>query len=185
MTDKELRLLLGDYGIEDTTQFVKDLNKDQKVEIKGLLDQRVMQEPSSYAYDPVSAPRENLGMNPNNQPMAMQVYQGANYAGIPLSLLGGGNTQVGGGVKGAMFGGRVGAEMNLSPEQQLALGVSGGGTRMTYGIGQPYEGQANRSDIMGIDATMRDLARNQEFGAAYQKDPKMNPFLSLFYRKQF
>jgi len=185
MTDKELRLLLGDYGIENTTQFVKDLNKDQKIEIKGLLDQRMMQEPSSYGYDPVGAPTENLGMNPNIRSMAMQNYQGAPFAGLPISLLGGGNTHVGGGVKGSMFGGRLGAEMDLSPEQQLALGVSGGGTRMTYGIGQPYEGQANRSDIMGIDATYRDFAKNQEFGAAYQKDPKMNPFLSLFYRKQF
>ena len=185
MTDKELRLLLGDYGIEDTKQFVKDLDKDQKIEIKGLLDQRTMEAPSSYAYDPVSAPRENLGMNPNNMPMGMQNFQGAQFTGLPVSLLGGGNTHVGGGIKGNMFGGRLGAEMNLSPEQMLALGVSGGGTRMTYGIGQPYEGQANRSDIMGVDATVRDLARNQEFGAAFQKDPKMNPFLSLFYRKQF
>jgi hypothetical protein len=185
MTDKELRLLLGDYGIEDTKQFVKDLDAEQKTEIKGLLDQKVMQMPSSYGYDPVSAPRESLGMNPNNQPMAMQNYQGANYAGIPLSLLGGGNTHVGGGINGAMFGGRVGAEMNLSPEQQLALGVSGGGTKLTYGVGTPYQGQANRSDIMGVDATIRNFARNEEFGAAYQKDPKMNPFLSLFYRKQF
>lgn len=185
MTDKELRLLLGDYGIDEPAQFVKNLDKDQKTEIKGLLDQRMMQEPSSYGYDPVSAPSENLGMNPNNQPMAMQNYQGAPNTGLPVSLLGSANTQVGGGIKGNMFGGRLGAEMNLSPEQMLALGVTAGGTRMTYGIGQPYEGQANRSDIMGVDATVRDLARNQEFGAAMQKDPKMNPFFSLFYRKQF
>jgi hypothetical protein len=75
--------------------------------------------------------------------------------------------------------------MNLSPEQQLALGISGGGSKITYGMGTPYEGKSNRLDMMGVDATYRDLARNQEFGAAMQKDPKMNPFYSLFYRKQF
>jgi hypothetical protein len=192
MTDKELRLLLGDYGIEQPDEFLDGMHKENKAalkdffnnkqQIQGLLDK----EPSNiYGYDPVSAPRENLGMNPNNQPMALQNYQGAPNTGLPISLLGGGNTHVGGGINGAMFGGRLGAEMNLSPEQQLALGVSGGGTKMTYGVGTPYQGQANRSDIMGVDATYRDLARNQEFGAAYQKDPKMNPFLSLFYRKQF
>ena len=192
MTDKELRLLLGDYGVEQPDQFLDGMHKENKAalkeffsnkqQIQGLLDK----EPSNvYGYDPISAPRENLGMNPNNVPGSMQNFQGAQFTGMPVSLLGGGNTHVGGGIKGNMFGGRLGTEMNLTPEQMLALGVSGGGTRMTYGIGQPYEGQANRSDIMGVDATVRDLARNQEFGAAYQKDPRMNPFFSLFYRKQF
>lgn len=192
MTDKELRLLLGEYGIEQPDDFLNGLHKQvkndlkdfflNKEQVRGLLDK----EPSNvYGYDPVQAPRENLGMNPNMQPMAMQNFQGAQFTGNPVSLLGMANTHVGGGLKGNMFGGRLGAEMNLSPEQQLALGVSGGGTRATYAIGTPYEGQANRTDITGLDATIRNLARNEEFGAALQKDPRMNPFFSLFYRKQF
>jgi hypothetical protein len=192
MTDKELRLLLGDYGVEQPEQFLDGMHKENKAalkdffnnrqQIQGLLDK---QPSNAYGYDPVGAPIENLGMNPNNQPMGLQNYQGAPNTGLPISLLGGGNTHVGGGINGSMFGGRMGAEINLSPEQQLALGVSGGGTKMTYGVGTPYQGQANRSDITGLDATYRDFARNQEFGAAFQKDPKMNPFLSMFYRKQF
>ncbi len=185
MTDKELRELLGVYGVNSPAQFVKDLSKDQKVEIKGLLDPAVMNQPTSYGYDPVQAPYENLGMNPNEQDMAMRTFQGGTFRGMPLSLIGGGNSMYGGGMKGNVFGGRLGAEMNLSPEQQLALGVTGGGAKLTYGIGQPYEGQANRSDIMGVDAAIRNLKTNEEYGAAYQKDPRMNPFLSMFYRKRY
>jgi hypothetical protein len=117
--------------------------------------------------------------------MAMRIFQGSQPSNMPVSLMGGGNTMLGGGMKGNVFGGRLGAEMNLSPEQQLALGITGGGSRLTYGMGQPYEGQANRSDIMGVDATIRNLKANEEYGAAYQKDPRMNPFLSMFYRKRF
>jgi hypothetical protein len=185
MTDKELRELLGNYGVDSPAQFVKDLSKQQKVEIKGLLDPAVMNQPTSYGYDPVQAPYQNLGMNPNQQDMAMRIFQGSQPSNMPVSLMGGGNTMLGGGMKGNVFGGRLGAEMNLSPEQQLALGITGGGSRLTYGMGQPYEGQANRSDIMGVDATIRNLKANEEYGAAYQKDPRMNPFLSMFYRKRF
>jgi hypothetical protein len=57
---------------------------------------------------------------------------------------------------------------------------------VTYGMGTPYQGRSARSDITGIDATLRDLVRNQEFGASYSKDPiKNDPFYSLFYRKRF
>lgn len=185
MTDKELRLLLGNYGIEEPAQFVKNLNKEQKVEIKGLLDPQVMNAPTSYGYDPVIAPMENLGVDPNAGLMGMMPFQGGTFTGAPATLQGAYNTHLGGGVKGNMFGGRFGTEINLSPEQQIALGISGGGTRMTYGIGQPYEGQANRADITGIDAAIRNLAKDEEYGAALQKDPRMNPFVSLFYRKRF
>lgn len=195
MTDKELRELLGVYGVNSPAQFVKDLSKDQKVEIKGLLDPAVMSQPTSSGYDPVGAPRENLGMSPYNQPLGMQNYQGAQLSipqisdmsnqRVQVGLQGGGNTMVGSGTKGNVFAGRLGAEFNLSPEQQLALGVMGGGQNLTYGIGQPYQGQANRSDIMGVDATYRNLARNQEFGGAIQKDQNMNPFYSLFFKKRF
>lgn len=192
ITDSDLKSLLSDYGINKPDDFLDGIHKenkdaikqlfDNKDQIKGLLNRELS---NIYGYDPVSAPRENLGMNPNMLPIGVQSYQGAQFTGNPVSLQGMLNTQDGGGIKGNMFGGRLGTEMNLSPEQLLALGVTGGGTRMTYGVGTPYEGQANRSDIMGIDATLRNLARNEEFGAALQKDPKMNPFLSLFYRKQF
>ena len=185
MTDKELRELLGNFGVESPAQFVKDLSKDQKVEIKGLLDPNVMNQQVSKGYDPVQAPYENLGMNPYNQDMAMQNFQGGTFRGMPVSLIGGGGTMLGGGIKGNVFGGRLGAEMNLSPEQQLALGISGAGTKLTYGLGQAYEGQANRSDIMGVDAAIRNLKTNEEYGASYQKDPTMNPFVSLFYRKRY
>lgn len=195
MTDKELRELLGVYGVDSPAQFVKSLDKQQKVEIKGLLDPAVMNQPTSYGYDPVGSPKENLGMNPYDQQMSMQNYQGAPFSipqisdmsnqRVQVGLQGGGNTMYGSGTKGNVFGGRLGGEFNLSPEQQLALGVSGGGSRLTYGIGQPYEGQANRSDIMGVDAAIRNLKTNEEYGASYQKDPTMNPFVSLFYRKRY
>jgi hypothetical protein len=91
-----------------------------------------------------------------------------------------------GNTKGMAYGGRLSADLPLSEQQLLNLGISGTANDVTYGMGTPYQGRSARSDITGIDATLRDLARNQEFGASYAKDPiKNDPFYSLFYRKRF
>ena len=91
-----------------------------------------------------------------------------------------------GNVKGMGYGGRLSADLGLSEQQLLNLGISGTASDVTYGMGTPYGGRSARSDITGIDATLRDLARNQEFGASFVKDPiKNEPFYSLFYRKRF
>jgi hypothetical protein len=103
-----------------------------------------------------------------------------------MGLTGGGAGFNSGDVKGIGYGGRLSADLPLSKEQLLNLGISGMASDVTYGMGTPYLGRSARSDITGIDATLRDLARNQEFGASYAKQPMMNdPFLSLFYRKRF
>jgi hypothetical protein len=84
------------------------------------------------------------------------------------------------------YGGRLSADLPLTEQQLLNLGVSGMANDVTYAMGTPYQGRSARSDITGIDATLRDLARNQEFGASFVKDPiKNEPFYSLFYRKRF
>jgi hypothetical protein len=91
-----------------------------------------------------------------------------------------------GNTKGMAYGGRLSADLPLSEEQLLNLGISGAARDITYGMGTDYLGRTARSDITGIDATLRDLVRNQEFGASYTKDPiKNEPFYSLFYRKRF
>jgi hypothetical protein len=100
--------------------------------------------------------------------------------------MGGGAAYNAGDTKGMGYGGRLSADLPLSEQQLLNLGISGMASDVTYGMGTPYQGRSARSDITGIDATLRDLARNQEFGASFAKDPiKNDPFYSLFYRKRF
>jgi hypothetical protein len=103
-----------------------------------------------------------------------------------IGATGGGAAYNAGNAKGMGYGGRLSADLPLSEQQLLNLGISGMASDVTYGMGTPYQGRAARSDITGIDATLRDLARNQEFGASFAKDPiKNDPFYSLFYRKRF
>jgi hypothetical protein len=126
-------------------------------------------------------------INPALEQYRAQVFQGGQENQFsPLGLTGGGAGFNSGDVKGIGYGGRLSADLPLSEQQLLNLGVSGMASDVTYGMGTPYGGRSARSDITGIDATLRDLARNQEFGASFAKGPiKNDPFYSLFYRKRF
>jgi hypothetical protein len=103
----------------------------------------------------------------------------------PINLTGGMSTFNQGSVKGVGMGGRVGAELPLDERVRLQLGVSGGGQDITYAMGTPYEGRSARYDITGIDATIRDLAKNKEFGAEIKKALGNSLFPSIFYRQRF
>jgi len=103
----------------------------------------------------------------------------------PISLQGEMSTFNQGSVKGVGMGGRVGAELPLDEKVRMALGVSGGGQDITYAIGTPYEGRSARYDITGIDATIRDLAKNREFGAEVRKTFGNSLMPSVFYRQRF
>lgn len=126
-------------------------------------------------------------INPALEQYAAQVFRGGQENEFsPYGLLAEGAGFNTGDVKGIGYGGRLSADLPLSEEQLLNLGISGRASDVTYAMGTPYQGRSARSDITGIDATLRDLARNQEFGASYAKDPiKNDPFYSLFYRKRF
>jgi hypothetical protein len=126
-------------------------------------------------------------INPALQQYVAQVFQGGQENQFsPVGLMGMGAGFNSGNAKGTAYGGRLSADMPLSEQQLLNLGISGMASDVTYGMGTPYQGRSARSDINGIDATLRDLARNQEFGASFVKDPiKNDPFYSLFYRKRF
>jgi len=103
----------------------------------------------------------------------------------PINLQGGMSTFNQGSVKGVGMGGRVGAELPLDERVRLQLGVSGGGQDITYAMGTPYEGRSARYDITGIDATIRDLAKNREFGAEVRKAFGNSLMPSVFYRQRF
>lgn len=151
----------------------------------------------SYAQDPMYAPQEYLGINPSDLSFTMQNYQGApeNYVPkdfsasewqkLPLMLSGGGNTMNMTNTKGIGMAGRLGGELPLNENLALALGLSGRSSDVTYGMGQDWQGRSARGDISGIDATLRDLANNREFGAKLEKDVLNNPFASVFYKQRF
>ena len=103
----------------------------------------------------------------------------------PISLQGGMSTFNQGSVKGVGMGGRLGAELPLDEKVRMALGVSGGGQDITYAMGTPYEGRSARYDITGIDATIRDLAKNREFGTEVRKAFGNSLMPSVFYRQRF
>jgi hypothetical protein len=126
-------------------------------------------------------------INPAFEQYMARVFQGGQQNQFsPVGLNGGGAGFNTGNVKGMGYGGRLSADLPLTEQQLLNLGVSGMANDVTYAMGTPYQGRSARADITGIDATLRDLARNQEFGASFVKDPiKNEPFYSLFYRKRF
>jgi hypothetical protein len=134
---------------------------------------------------------ENLGQNPNNQPLMNQIYQGAVSPNqiqgniTPVTIQGGGGTMSNGNMKGFAGGGRVGYETPINDNQLLNLGVTGGGADVRYGMGTPYEGKDNQYKIQAIDAVLKDLAKNQQFGASVGRGVNQDPFYSLFYRKAF
>ena len=104
---------------------------------------------------------------------------------LPINLQGGMSTFNQGSVKGVGMGGRLGAELPLDEKVRMALGISGGGQDITYAMGTPYEGRSARYDITGIDATIRDLAKNREFGAEVRKAFGNSLMPSVFYRQRF
>ena len=103
----------------------------------------------------------------------------------PINFTGGMSTFNDGSTKGVGMGGRVGAELPLDERVRMQLGVSGGGQDITYAMGTPYEGRSARYDITGIDATIRDLAKNREFGAEVKKAFGNSLLPSIFYRQRF
>jgi hypothetical protein len=134
---------------------------------------------------------ENLGQNPNNLPMMNQIYQGAVSPNqiqgnvTPFTIQGGGGTMSSGDMKGFAGGGRIGYETPINENQLLNIGVTGGGADVRYGMGTPYEGKDNQFKMQAIDAVLKDLAKNQEFGASVGRGVNQDPFYSLFYRKAF
>jgi hypothetical protein len=126
-------------------------------------------------------------MNPAFMQYAAQNFQGGQQNQFsPVGLMGGYTGFNSGNTQGMSYGGRFSADLPLTEQQLLNLGVSGTANDVTYAMGTPYQGRSARSDITGIEATLTDLARNQEFGASFVKDPiKNEPFYSLFYRKRF
>lgn len=99
--------------------------------------------------------------------------------------MGGGGSMQNTNVQGFNYGGRLGAEIPLDEKVRLALGVQGTSTDVTFGQGQPWGGRFNRADLTGIDATLRDLANNREYGAEVKKDFTGNPFVSLLFKQRF
>jgi hypothetical protein len=164
----------------------------------GLLNE-IIRNTSGSQVRPVDRPTDiPLGMNPNEMiSQAMLPYQGApegyvptdfsgrEYRQAPINIMGGGGSMENPGVKGFNYGGRVGTDIPLDEKVRLALGVSGVSTDVTFGQGQSWGGRANRADITGIDATLRDLARNREYGAEVKKDLSGNPFVSLLFKQRF
>jgi hypothetical protein len=153
--------------------------------LQSIADQgRGYSEPLPRETSPYTRPDQ---MNPAFMQYMAQVFQGGQQNQFsPVGLMGGGAGFNTGNVKGMGYGGRLSADLPLTEQQLLNLGVSGMANDVTYGMGTDYQGRSARSDITGIDATLRDLARNQEFGASFVKDPiKNEPFYSLFYRKRF
>ena len=118
-------------------------------------------------------------------PESLPVDQMFGYEKLPVNLTGGMSTFNQGSVKGVGMGGRLGAELPLDEQVRMQLGVSGGGQDITYAMGTPYEGRSARYDITGIDATIRDLAKNREFGAEVKKALGNSLFPSIFYRQRF
>jgi hypothetical protein len=158
-------------------------------ELQSLLQSMVYQrggytEPLPQETSPYTRPDQ---INPAFEQYMAQLFQGGQQNEFsPIGLTSNGAGFNSGNTKGVAYGGRLSAELPLSEQQMLNLGISGTANDVTYGMGTPYQGRSARSDITGIDATLRDLARNQEFGASYAKDPiKNDPFYSLFYRKRF
>jgi hypothetical protein len=123
-------------------------------------------------YNPLESMRQN------------DIFWGADNQNT-LSLNAGGGTFEGDKAKGFNWGGRLGTNIPLTDTQMLSLGLSGGGNRVRYGIGTPYEGVEEQSKLQAIDATLADLARNQEFMAQIKRDQNNRPFYSLAYRKSF
>jgi hypothetical protein len=164
----------------------------------GLLNE-IIRNTSGSQVRPVDRPTNiPLGMNPNEMiSQAMLPYQGApegyvptDFSGqewrqAPINIMGMGGSMQNSNIQGFNYGGRVGTDIPLDEKVRLALGVSGVSSDVSFGQGQSWGGRANRADITGIDATLRDLANNREYGAEVKKDFTGNPFVSLLFKQRF
>lgn len=138
---------------------------------------------------------ERPQMNPSDVSYSNQPFMGFpeqlpvdemfGYEKLPVSLAGGMSSFNQGNEKGIGMGGRLGTELPLDEQVRMQLGVSGGGQDITYAMGTPFEGRSARYDITGIDATIRDLAKNREFGAEVRKAIGNSLYPSIFYRQRF
>lgn len=185
MDEYSLQALLNNLGLIQAATFNQQNYRDLPTAAE-LANQKLNAEYESLLGSSPSMPmRENLGMNPNDFSYAMMPYQGAPYSESPVSLLGGGGSMQSADTQGFAMGGRAGLDIPLDEKVRIALGISGVSTDVTYGMGQEYGGRYNRADITGVDATLRDLAKNREFGAEVKKDFTSNPFVSAFFRQRF
>ena len=149
---------------------------------------------SAYADAPMATPMasEFIGnrvsqFDPNSIPnqIAEPIFMGGMEPQGTVQLNASGGTMSSQGVKGFGGGGRAAVNLPINDNYLASLGISGGGANVRYGMGTPYEGKSDMWRVQGIDAVLRDLARNQEFGAAVNRDMQNNPFYSLYYRKMF
>lgn len=193
MNFSELEGLLG--GLASKLSSYPEEEKRVSTDIQGRpLDLSYSRQDFAPVDIPTNIP---LGMNPSDLSYAMMPHQGApesyvptDFSGqewreSPISLMGGGGSMQNSSVQGFNYGGRLGTEIPLDEKMRIALGVSGTSSDVTFGQGQPWGGRANRADITGIDATLRDLANNREYGAEVKKDFSGNPFVSLLFKQRF
>jgi hypothetical protein len=185
MDEYSLQSLLNNLGLLQGASFNQQSYRDLPTAAQ-LANEKLNAEYESLLGSSPNMPmRENLGINPSDLSYAMMPYQGAPYSESPVSLLGGGGSMQSANTQGFAMGGRAGLDIPLDEKVRIALGVQGVSTDVTYGMGQEYGGRYNRADITGIDATLRDLAKNREFGAEVKKDFSGNPFVSGFFRQRF
>ena len=149
---------------------------------------------TNYGDSPMATPMASefignrvMQSDPSQLPnqMVAPIFMGAGDPQGTVQLNASGGTMGSDGVKGYGGGGRLAVNLPVNENYNTSLGVSGGGANVRFGMGTPYEGQSNMWRVQGIDAVLRDLARNQEFGAGVQRDMQNNPFYSLYYRKGF
>jgi len=190
--------LLGDFGLQS---YPEEQTARSYMAQRASTDIQGVPLDLSYSrqdFAPVDSPTDiPLGRNPSDFSYAMMPYQGApegyvptdfsgtEYRQNPVNIMGGGGSMQNSNVQGFNYGGRVGTEIPLDEKVRLALGVSGTSADVTFGQGQPWGGRYNRADITGIDATLRDIANNREYGAEVKKDFTGNPFASLLFRQRF
>jgi len=173
-------------------EFLRELSSGYRYEPLPATQDLEVYTPERMSLLDVNRPSyENLGQNPNNQLAMNQIYQGAISPNeiqgnvTPFTIQGGGGTMSNGNMKGFSAGGRIGYETPINENQLLNLGVTGSGSNVKYGMGTPFEGKDRQFNIQAIDAVLKDLAKNQQFGASVGKGVNQDPFYSLFYKKSF
>jgi hypothetical protein len=187
-------------------QLIADMRRNQLMadQSPSLLDQQ-----RDFADMPMATPmsREFIGDRVMQQDPSMlssqlgaPMFMGSGDAKGTVQFDGAGGTMGSDGMRGYAGGGRLGVNIPITEQLSdaakfmgaeerdkylLSLGLIGGGANVKYGMGTPYEGKSDMWKVQGIDAVLRDLARNQEFGAAVSRNIKNDPFYSLYYRKTF
>lgn len=172
-------------------QLIADMRRNQLMAdvVPSLLDQQ-----RDLADMPMATPmaREFIGervmqSDPNvlSQQLSVPMFMGSGDPRGTVQLDASGGTMASTGMKGYAGGGRLGVNLPINEDYNTSIGVTGAGANVKYGMGTPYEGKSDMWKVQGIDAVLRDLARNQEFGAGVSRDINNNPFYNLYYRKNF